>query len=126
MPKHHPFDAMIPLSVNGTWATKIPYRGPEWKVHTSKGHASNAVAQRGLREPWAVYELVDKEWILRACNDLGPICPRCNGEYDQAYQAVYNEPPRYGGQNRFFDPQNNGPKYQREIICAVCYQRAQQ
>lgn len=121
------FEDTISVDSQGTWASLIPYRGPQWKVHTKKSHAANAVGRIPPRQAWALYELRGDTWHKVAANELPLNCPRCDADFRQVYEAVKGYEPRYyDNDGRFFDPKNEGPNWQREIICIACRDRAQQ
>lgn len=45
------------------FATYIPDRRPEWKIHSALGHAKNAFQYRSNA---ILYEYIDEEWVERA------------------------------------------------------------
>lgn len=60
-----------------TWATYIPDRNPNFKVHKNRGHALNAV---DYRKNYILYQRVNDEWIERyRIENLAPEapCERC-------------------------------------------------
>jgi hypothetical protein len=82
------------------YATYISSRIPKWKIHTAKGHATNAI-QYDKKAGGVMYELVDGEWQeFRRIEGLGTqnaarprTCPECE-------------------QTRFFDPE--------DYLCLTC------
>jgi len=41
-----------PFSPATVYATRVRFRSPEWKVHTSRGHANRAVSYHESGEVW--------------------------------------------------------------------------
>lgn len=101
------FPDVLPASVN-VWATYIPYRTPEFKVHRSEGLANNAMGQRGPDESYAKYQLVSGEWVKVF-------------EHHPAKNCAWCSAPLTGYRDRYLPPLSKKPKWQQPTICKQCY-----
>lgn len=63
------------------WATLIPDRSPEFKVHSSKGLANSALAMRFPQYECARYTVVDGKWVLDWEYHLAENCSRCGNKF---------------------------------------------
>lgn len=77
------------------WATHIPGRSPEFKVHKTVGQAHNALSQRGFHEHYALYHLIDGVWNKTFEYHPPEVCEcgRRYAESAQPYRSVYNRDP---------------------------------
>jgi hypothetical protein len=91
------------------WATYIPDRRPEFKMHTKRAHALNAAQ---YRNNYILYQWVDNEWVERSRleNFYDQKCHYC-GYYFEGYQ-------RYGGYSEWIDKDTDFPK--RVRVCYEC------
>lgn len=93
MMNFNPNDANAPQLPK--WATYIPGRRPEFKLHKQKGHATNAV---GNHKCGIVYEYVDNEWVERYRLDRKDIVCAIEGCDNRSkyhyYNSVYTLPGR--------------------------------
>jgi hypothetical protein len=112
MPQFTPPDIKVPR-----WATYIPDRRPQFKMHTSKGLAKSALSiyadwGRGSLRVGVLYEHVEGEWVERA--NIEPHTPKLNhplwadtqekehrsyhkreAEYGERYRREGRKPSRY-------------------------------
>lgn len=58
----HRFPDTIPAN-DAQFATFVPFRKPEFKVHRTEGLAHSAMAQRGYGEAYAMYQLIQGFWV---------------------------------------------------------------
>lgn len=103
------FPDTIPAD-SSNWATKIPGRNPEFKVHTKESLANSAMSQRNLYESFAKYELVGGEWVLRYKYEPRPDCDRCH----RPYAEMQN---RWRARNR---PVHARPQWSSIVVCSEC------
>ena len=90
------FPTKIPADESPKWATLIPHRVPEFKIHSSEGLAHNAMSNRSLNESFAKYELVNGEWILRYLYRPEKYCSACGVLYasdrERRHRVPYVKP----------------------------------
>lgn len=106
------FPDTIPNDEAHVWATMIPLRAPEFKVHKNEGLANSAIGNRSVDESYAKYELVDGIWVKRLEYIPGTNCDNC-------HQPFYGNLSYDDGRNRkvyFY----KGPKYLAPVICHKC------
>ena len=95
------------------WATYIPTRRPNFKTHTSLGHAVNAIGYRFPNNEGIIYEFVDNEWVEHDRYERPKNCAHCGSEFptpSSYYYAKYNVLTKY----------DTGPKYKKPIVCRPC------
>lgn len=107
------FPDTIPSAEAHVWATMIPDRSPEFKVHKSEGLANSAMGNRGINESYAKYELVDGVWHKRYEYIPPDVCDRCNGPFvgTRPYDTGRNR-------QRYL---YKGVGYLAPVICNTCY-----
>lgn len=94
------------------WATFIPSRTPNFKTHTQRSHAINALnnsaqyARSGI-----IYEFVDGEWVEWDRFEEPTNCAHCKKELERTWadrRLVHRYPVQYS--------------YKRPFICGGCYE----
>lgn len=93
-----------------TIATFIPYRSPEFKVHSKPGLAHGAMSNRGFHESFAKYELIDGEWRRVYAYMPPDKCKRCGNAYEHRGYTKYHTDPR----------EESIPRWQRTPVCKDC------
>ena len=112
-------DEQFPIYLaSDTVATFIPYRSPEFKVHSKAGLAHNALGQRGYREPKAKYELVDGVWHRTWAYYPPTVCRHCDRLYKDVKVKDHWGSTR--GSDYYDDPSYTGPKWARLPVCKEC------
>lgn len=106
------FPDTIPHAEAHVWATLIPGRTPEFKVHRTEGLANSAMSQRGVYASFAKYELVDGEWKRRFLYVPRSACDRCKAPY-AIHETGYSR-------MRNIDSTFDGPNYLAPVICNMC------
>ena len=105
------FPDTLPAEISN-WATKVPGRNPEFKVHAKESLANSALGQRGLHESFAKYELTNGEWVLRFKYEPREDCDRCHRRYSEmsgGYWSKRRARPRYAK-----------PQYTSLVVCNHC------
>lgn len=107
------FPDTIPNAEAHVWATMIPLRAPEFKVHKNEGLANSALGNRGVNEKFAKYELVEGLWHKRFEYIPPDKCERCSGPFvgKRPYESGRNK------QKYFY----KGPGYLAPILCNTCH-----
>ena len=109
------FPDTIPAAEANVWATMIPARTPEFKVHKTEALANSAMGNRGISERYAKYELVGGVWIKRFEYVPPEVCDSCGGPF-VGTRSAYDK-----GRHRkthFY----KGPQYLAPVICNKCYE----
>lgn len=104
------FPDTIPAEIS-SWATKIPRRNPEFKVHAKESLANLALGQRDLYESFAKYELVNGEWVLRFKYEPREDCDRCHRLYSEIGKRTWRMRSR---------PTYAKPQYSSIVVCVEC------
>lgn len=105
------FPDTIPASTS-QWATMIPARNPEFKVHSKESLANSAMSQRGLRESFAKYELVGDKWILRWKYEPRDACDRCGVLYKNIQGTNWDR--------SRCRPDHATPAWSSIVVCCSC------
>jgi hypothetical protein len=113
------FPDTMPASVN-MWATYIPNRSPEFKVHKNEGLANSAMGQRDLNESYAKYALRGGEWVKVYEYQPKHFCDWCSKNLHENEKDARG---RYRT-TRYRPPHSKKPKWQQPVICAGCYNTA--
>ncbi len=108
--KPYDFPDTLPSEEIG-WATFVPERKPQFKVHNTKGLAHSALGQRNYYESYALYELVGGIWHRRFEYVPGSDCNYCGNEFSKD---------QWGGYVRI-RPLSDGPGWNKKPICNKCY-----
>ncbi len=117
MTKRIKFDGTFPDELpaeQSQWATYIPGRNPEFKVHSNLGLARSAMGQRSLDERYALYNLVEGTWVKTFEYGPRPNCDRCG----QSYVTASNN--RWRGSQRNWEDTGSRPWEGGNVICASC------
>lgn len=104
------------------WATYIPSRTPEWKLHTNRGHAINAINNRastgyGQGSPGIIYEYVDGEWVEWDRYERPDRCAHCGG----AFRSSKGENSWWSTSYRLSYHDKKLTTYKQPVVCGVCY-----
>lgn len=105
------FPDTIPAD-SSNWATKVPRRHPEFKVHSKESLANSALGQRGLNESFAKYELVNGQWVLRFKYEPREDCDRCHRLYSEMTDSYWHR--------RRCRPAHAKPQYSSLVVCNNC------
>jgi hypothetical protein len=107
------------------WATYVPHRHPQWKIHRRKGDASNALGMHFERGPCALYHFEDGEWIKQV--ETGPKqCSKCGIKRGEDYPegtsyTIYGKERRPTKCWSISAPYpRNVPSYTTPLLCEVC------
>lgn len=92
------------------FATYIPSRRPEFKVHSNQGHAKNAINGVWPVFPAALYQWQDDKWVEVDRVERATHCSRCEKPFDTTYE-------RYGQTIRELEV---SPKYKSPRFCRPC------
>lgn len=98
-----PFPDRITSKQPHSWATLVPDRSPQFKVHNDQGKARAALTCHFRDCAVALYELVEGAWCKREEYARG-VCSTCGGN-------------RYLQQADFHDPR---PSYAQPQLCYSC------
>ena len=113
------FDGTFPDEIpseQSQWATFIPKRNPEFKVHSNLGLAHSAMGQRSLDECYALYQLVDGKWTLHFVYEPPEHCNRCRKAFEPQERWQ-----RYS--NRHYQDKGKRPWQGGNVICSQCRAR---
>jgi hypothetical protein len=93
-----------------TCATYVPYRSPEFKIHTNVGHAKNAIngSGRGI-----IYQFVDGVWVEVDRHEPPTQCAHCEQNLNESGGW------RRGGYDLYNHPAT--PAYKKPKVCETCY-----
>jgi hypothetical protein len=121
--KRFKFDGSFPETIpaeHAQWATLIPGRNPQFKIHTNLGLAHSAIGQRNLGERFAIYKLVDGSWELEWHYEPYDNCDRCGKPFRDQAAWVHSHGRKLEGQHI-----KGGPTKRvwegANIICEPCY-----
>lgn len=104
------FPDVIERPQTHVWATLVPMRSPEFKVHQSEGFANSALGQRGLYESYAKYELVNGSWVKRFEYHPPTHCSQCGNAFANKVEITRK--------TRFY----SGLRWNAPLICRECSQ----
>lgn len=93
------------------WASLIPGRKPEFKVHKTRGQAFNAVSQKMPRQSVAVLEFNGADWQFYFDYSPPINCERCGGPF---------HPDRWNRKHLNMAKQEGDPNYLSDIVCDLC------
>lgn len=110
------FPDVIPQKEAHIWATMIPGRSPDFKVHKSEALANSAMGQRGFHAEYAKYKLESGGWTKVFEYHPPTIC-RCGNRYKDHSGSYYR--------HFYEDPSSTEAKYKQKPICRVCYETQQ-
>lgn len=96
------------------WATFIPDRTPNFKMHNTKQQAMAAMAYRMPNNACTLLHFENGEWVEEWDYQPSDICNWCGG-------SVYVE--SYGRKwaHRHYPPQHKGTRVGSPVICDGCY-----
>lgn len=113
------FPDVISQRQQGVWATKIPYRNPEWKIHESEGKANSALSQRGMYESFAKYQLIGNDWHKVFAYVPSDTC-RCDQKYTDVFQKHFSHRSSYTLGKFMLDDKR---LYKGDLpLCYECYE----
>jgi hypothetical protein len=105
------FPDTIP-SKESMWATYIPARSPEFKVHKTLGLARSAMGQRSYDESYALYEMQGGQWVKTFEYHPAEMCGICGWRFNN-------------GTDRWarvrYESMSKASKWTKGPICAKCY-----
>lgn len=106
-------DRVVPVDAH-IWATMIPARTPEFKVHKTEALANSAMGNRNIHESYAKYELVNGIWEKRYEYVPPAVCDSCGGPFigTRSYDRGMNRKAHF----------YKGPQYLAPVICSKCYE----
>ena len=101
-------------SKESMFATYIPARTPEFKVHRTEGLAHSALGQRNYNESYAKYEMKEGQWVKVFEHHPADACGLCGGTFQVTHPSGRTGVFRYESYAKV-------PKWQKEPICHNCY-----
>lgn len=101
-------------STESQYATYIPWRTPEFKVHRTEGLAHSALGQRSYDEPYAKYELKGGVWHKVFEYQPADVCGFCKG-------SLRVGTPSGGWRYSRNESLSKAPKWTKKPICRNCY-----
>jgi hypothetical protein len=99
------------------WATDVPSRNPQFKIHRTQGLAMSALSDKMPYGACQVlrFDLASMMWKVYIDFISPTDCERCGGPF--AY-GTYRDRTDKIAEDRLGDKR---PKWQRDIICRVCW-----
>lgn len=113
--------ATPPMPPLPKWATYIPSRSPQHKMHNTRGQAHNAVANKFPDGEGHVFEFVDGDWKISHSYYPPDECAWCKGDFWT--QNPYSHRRHL---SRYVPRSQEGPNFKRDVICASCYNKDEQ
>ena len=89
------FDPNARKKPSHNWASYVPDRTPQFKVHTGRGQAVNAVHYQRCSQPRGgiVYEWIDGKWVENYRYEKKDTCVKCGKPLGRTrYSAVSSFP----------------------------------
>lgn len=104
------------------WASYVPARSPEWKLHAGRGQAINAINNRAtsygsLGSPGIIYEFVDGEWVEWDRYERPKECAHCGGPFGHTERDRY-----FSEAYRLHWTSTKLYAFQKPVVCATCYE----
>lgn len=121
-----------PNNVTGSkapvWATYIPSRSLQFKTHTKRNHATNAMNYRagsnwsGPGKPSIMYEFVDGKWVERERYEPPTNCAHCGRDFDEVALKKSSARYYYAKCHTVHD-RKVSPSYRQKRVCQECYNK---
>lgn len=112
------------------YATYIPSRSPNFKMHKQKKHAANALScGAGADSPGILYQNIDGKWIEIDRFEPPTECAHCGGNFQQIHNEMFEEYKKTSTSRYVYNTYRARvvyddaikPAYKQKKVCNRCY-----